>query len=357
MKPWLLPFLMLLAAGVAAPAFAAPERAPRLPSDYALIPGSFAPDRQPDGNTVVIDAPAGLIVVDTGRHPEHRDKILAYAAARRRPVAAIVNSHWHLDHTGGNAAIRKAFPQADLYASRAMEGALTGFLARSRKDAEAFLASGRASPAQTAEMRGDFATMDDRAALTPTVPVTGSQVRRIAGRPLHVNLARHAATEGDVWLYDEKARAVVAGDLVVAAVPFLDTACPEGWRRALAEIARIPFATLFPGHGAPMTHAQFDRWRAAFGNLLDCSASTRGDADCKAGWMRDAAPFVRREDPARIGALLDYYLKTRLRPAPGRREYCPPDAPATSAHAGAVQPPRSSLAPLSRRVRRGLTAA
>jgi glyoxylase-like metal-dependent hydrolase (beta-lactamase superfamily II) len=165
--------------------------------------------------------------------------------------------------------------------------------------------------------------MDDPAALMPTIAVTRSQRRRVAGRPLQVNLARNAATEGDVWLYDERAHVLVAGDLVVAAVPFLDTACPEGWRRALGEIARVPFVTLFPGHGAPMTHAQFDRWRNAFENLLDCSASRRSDGECKAGWMRDAAPFVRGEDPVRIAGLLDYYLKTRLRAAAGRREYCP----------------------------------
>jgi len=292
------------------------------PAGYMLIPGSFAPGRQPDGNTVVIDAPAGLIVVDTGRHPEHRAKILAYAKARRRPVAAIVNSHWHLDHTGGNAALRSAFPRAPLYASRAMEGALTGFLANSRRQAEAFLASGRANPAQAEEMRGDFATMDAPAALRASVPVTQSRLRRVAGRLLHVNLARNAATAGDVWLYDDAAGAVVAGDLVVAAVPFLDTACPEGWRRALGDIARTRFRTLYPGHGAPMTRAQFDRWRAAFGNLLDCSAGRRSDAECKGGWMRDAAAFVPRGEEGRVDGLLDYYLKTRLRSAAGRREYC-----------------------------------
>lgn len=302
---------------------AAAAPAARLPDGYTLIPGGFAPGRQPDGNTVVIDAPGGLIVVDTGRHPQHRAKILAYVRARRTPVAAIVNSHWHLDHTGGNRALRAAYPRAPLYASRAVEAALAGFLARSRKDAEAFLASGKVRPEQEAEIRGDFATMDDRAALMPTAPVTRSGKRRVAGRMLEVNLARHAATEGDVWLYDAKARAVVAGDLVVAAVPFLDTACPDGWRRALDEIARRPFATLFPGHGDPMSRAQFDRWRSAFANLLDCTASARSDPECKAGWMRDAAPFLQGEDPARIGSLLDYYLKTRLRPAAARREYCP----------------------------------
>ena len=311
----------VFAAYAASLAVAAPAN--RLPAGYTLLPGSFAPGRQPDGNSIVIDAPDGLIVVDTGRHPQHREKILAYAKARARPIAAIVNSHWHLDHTGGNAALRAAYPRAALYASRAVEGALTGFLARSRKDAEAFFASGKVRPEQEAEIRGDFATMDHRAALMPTVPVTQSQKRRVAGRILEVNLARYAATEGDVWLYDRQARTVVAGDLVVAAVPFLDTACPDGWRRALGEIARRPFTTLFPGHGGPMTHARFDLWRTAFDNLLDCSASARGDADCKSGWMRDAAVFVQGEDPARIAGLLDYYLSTRLRPAAGRREYCP----------------------------------
>ena len=59
------------------------------PAGYALIPGSFAPGRQPDGNTIVIDAPDGLIVVDTGRHPEHREKILALAKARGTGTSTI----------------------------------------------------------------------------------------------------------------------------------------------------------------------------------------------------------------------------------------------------------------------------
>lgn len=145
---------LVLPLALASLAVAAPSAADPIPAGYTLIPGSFPAGRQPDGNTIVIDAPAGLIVVDTGRHAQHREKILALARARGRPVAAIVNSHWHLDHDGGNRALRAAFPRADLYASRAVEGALTGFLARSRKEAEAFLASGRAGPEQAAEMRG-----------------------------------------------------------------------------------------------------------------------------------------------------------------------------------------------------------
>src|SRR5690242_13971947 len=77
---------------------------------YHLIPGAVPLGSGPDGNTVVLDAPQGLIVFDTGRHPEHAQAIIDYAKSRHRPIAAVVNSHWHLDHTTGNWDIRQAYP-------------------------------------------------------------------------------------------------------------------------------------------------------------------------------------------------------------------------------------------------------
>ena len=41
---------------------------------------------------------------------------------RHRPIAAIVNSHWHLDHTTGNWDIRQAYPHVAIYASGAHRG-------------------------------------------------------------------------------------------------------------------------------------------------------------------------------------------------------------------------------------------
>src|SRR5690349_3277318 len=96
---------------------------------FHFIPGQVPADKGPDGNTIVLDAPKGLIVFDTGRHPEHAQAILDYAKARRRPIAAIVNSHWHLDHTTGNADIRAVYPTAPVYQSNAVNGALLTFLA------------------------------------------------------------------------------------------------------------------------------------------------------------------------------------------------------------------------------------
>lgn len=107
-----------------------------------------------------------------------------------------------------------------------------------------------------------------------------------------MRLAAFAVTEGDVWLYDPDRALVVAGDLVVDIVPFMAAACAKGWQKALDEIAAIPFATLIPGHGTPMTRGEFGQWKAVFENFVECGQSQRDKAECIAGWKRDAAALI-----------------------------------------------------------------
>src|SRR4029450_4391239 len=107
---------------------------------FYLIPGSGPMGKGPDGNSIFLDAPKGLILVDTGRHPEHAEKLLAYARARGKPIAGIVHTHWHLEHTAGMYDIRRASPRAQVYATAAIEGPLKGFLARGREQADKRLA-------------------------------------------------------------------------------------------------------------------------------------------------------------------------------------------------------------------------
>ncbi|MBZ0089338.1 MAG: MBL fold metallo-hydrolase, partial [Thermoanaerobaculia bacterium] len=86
-----------------------------------LLAGVFAPGRQPDGNSVLLEAPGGWVVVDTGRHLDHTRALVEFARNRKRPIAAIVNSHWHLDHLGGNALLRREFPALEVIASGAFD--------------------------------------------------------------------------------------------------------------------------------------------------------------------------------------------------------------------------------------------
>ncbi len=301
----------------------------RAPLGHHLIPGTFEPNRGPDGNSVFLDAPDGLILVDTGRHPAHRDRLLAYARERGRPVVAIFNTHWHLDHSTGNGELRAAFPQAPLYATNAIDGALAAFLRDSRERMQARLAAGEVPPEREAEVRRFLSVMDRPETLRPTRAVTASREMTIGGRRLRVNVAPFAVTEADLWIHDPAAGLVIAGDLVVAEVPFMDTACPEGWRRALDVLATTPFTTLIPGHGPPMDKPTFLAWRGAYDNLLDCAASSAARADCIAGWRRDAARFIAPGRETIIDEMTGYYLDSRLRAAPAElTRYCAASAPA-----------------------------
>jgi glyoxylase-like metal-dependent hydrolase (beta-lactamase superfamily II) len=180
-----------------------------------VIFGTLPEGRQPDGNTVIFTAPDGLIVMDTGRHAQQTQQILDFAARADEPIVAIINSHWHLDHIGGNSRIRGAFPNAHIYASTALSGALQGFLSDYRQD-------------------------------------------------LEIRLEKNAVMAGDVWLLDPTTHVLASGDLVTLPVPFLDTACPRGWKSALDHISHANFKVLVPGHGAPMPRAAFETYRSAY---------------------------------------------------------------------------------------------
>ena len=316
-------FLLLAMAGLlggaGAPKFKLVE-----PS-YYLIPGSVPLDKGPDGNSIFLDAPKGLIVVDTGRHPEHAEKLLAYARGRGKPIAAIVNTHWHLDHTTGNYDIRTAYPKAQVYATTAIEGALKGFLNRGREQADKRLADPKTPADVRAQLLRARYRLDNPDTLRPTVPVTKSGTIKIAGRKLEVHVAPFAATEADLWLYVPDEGLAIVGDLVVDIVPFMDTACAEGWKKALAEVEATPFTTLIPGHGAPMNRGQFLQWKTAFERFVDCGHSTRMKEECVAGWKRDAAPFIDEAHRDYVTDAAGYYLENRLRSSPEEQQkYCKP---------------------------------
>ena len=168
------------------------------------------------------------------------------------------------------------------------------------------------------------AAIDDPKNLRPTRPIAQSGVVDIAGRQLDLRVAPFAATEADLWIYDAATRTVIAGDLVVAEVPFFDSGCPEGWRAALGEIAATPFERLLPGHGEPMTRDAFTRWRAAFDALLDCAASSAEVATCVSGWRTGAAAFIPAGDEARIDEYTTYYLTEILRSPAAHERFCHP---------------------------------
>ena len=301
----------LLTAGAA---HGATEIAPRV----HLILGGFTPGSQPDGNSTVIDARGGLIVIDSGRHAAHTQAIVDFARSLRKPVKAVINTHWHLDHIGGNAMLRREFPGVRIYASNAFSAARTGFLARYRKQLEEMIAATPDAEAQKS-FRTEMALVDAGDQLAPDEVLTRSREMKIAGRRLRIGVVSHAATASDITVTDVATKVLIAGDLVTLPAPFLDTACPKGWRDALDALAKSDFTIVVPGHGAPMTRSELEAYRSAFGALLTCAEAEGAKDRCVDGWVTSLSPLLPSGEQDFTRMLTSYYVDL-LRGDPSRIE-------------------------------------
>ena len=308
------PALWLGLAGLVLAAPATREVAPGL----RLLPGRFMEGEQPDGNTLLLDAPEGLIVVDTGRHPRHTQAIIDLARAEGRPVAAVINTHWHLDHTGGNGRLRQVFPGAPVYGTDAARLAMDGFLTQYRAWLLGEVKRLEADSLARRPLESELEILADSLALLPDSLVTVEGPRQIAGRELRFGLTSHAVTSSDLWIFDPLTRVLIVGDLVTLPAPLLDTACPKGWKRELARLAEVDFTLLVPGHGPPLSRAEFERWRGAFTRLLLDADSEMSRDSCAEGWMRDVAPLIPEADRQLARSLLDYSIDNLLRGDPAR---------------------------------------
>lgn len=260
-----------------------------------VIKGGFPPGRQPDGNTVILASADGLIVFDTGRHRFHTQKIIDFAASRSQPVAAMINSHWHLDHISGNIPLRERFPGAAIYSNgAALDHALRTHMPEGRESNRELLKDPATTPEIIDEINIDAATVDQGERLRPTISIEASQTLVIGGRILEVHAAA-GASDGDLWIFDPATKLVMMGDLVTFPAPFLDTPCPRAWSEGLDAILATPFVRAIPGHGREMTRPDVILYREAFNALIACADSSTEARACAEAWATAVASL--QEDP------------------------------------------------------------
>ena len=181
---------------------------------------------------------------------------------------------------------------SQVYASNALEGALETFLKDSRAQdrQDACRSQDDRQPTRDQMLRGPLGDRPSRAhrAQSRRREVGPDEHRRPTARRSSRQVRRDRRRR--LALRSEEPHGAIVGDLVVGLVPFMDTACAEGWSKALDEIAKVPFTTLIPGHGDPMSRADFLQWRTAYDNFVDCGHST----PARQGMRRTAGAATRR---------------------------------------------------------------
>ncbi len=242
------------------------------PGVYAAL--QPAEKRFDDSNVVVIVGTAGLLIVDAPADEAFVRKVCA--EIRRlsdRPVRYVVNTHWHADHTQGNAVYRREL--GDTVAIVGHETLLHDVPERAEKNlrdrvarldqripqAEAELASGKDSDGTeiTAEERQKQVAAIERARgwlernrgaefLVPTRPYTEDSITLSLGDREVVLRHVRAHTRGDTLVYLAQDKILLSGD-VLDDLPYVGHGYPREWVATLRELAALDFDVVVPGHG------------------------------------------------------------------------------------------------------------
>jgi glyoxylase-like metal-dependent hydrolase (beta-lactamase superfamily II) len=285
-----------------------------------LLPGRFERDRQPDGNSLLLQGRDGLVAIDSGRHAEHTQALLDFARERKLPLRVVINTHWHLDHLGGNLMLRQADPALRAYASPALRDAVLERMPRSEIDLQRMLKDPATDDITRRIVEVDLALYAGRARMLPDVLLNDPpRELEIGGRRLRVGVER-GVSGGDVWVLDRASGVLAIGDFVTLPVPFFDTACPQQWQAAMQRLEALPFERVVPGHGPVMSRADFGRYRGALDKLLTCAAGAQAVAECTAGWVADLGPLLPASSHRAAGGMLDHYFEQVLRAPPAQRD-------------------------------------
>ena len=85
-----------------------------MPEFLSLSPGAFLFPAAV--NSLVLVQDGGVLIVDTGLDDSHARKLLRALDAQQLAPTAILNTHSHADHHGGNATLLKRFANLPIYA-------------------------------------------------------------------------------------------------------------------------------------------------------------------------------------------------------------------------------------------------
>ncbi len=229
-----------------------------------------APDGFPQSNTTVIIGDRSVLVVDSCLLPSTaKQDVEQIRQWTNKPVAFLVNTHWHFDHTMGNATYAAAFPQVQIIAQIHTQKTIAAYNqgaadryptreARFRK----ILETGKKADGTTltADERKDFeeaiagiaptvAEFKSTHQLNPNVVFDRDLTIDLGNRPVQIEYLGHGNTAGDTIVYLPNEKILMTGDLLDHPVPYMFGGFPVDLVDRLHELAQMNAQTIVPGHG------------------------------------------------------------------------------------------------------------
>ena len=196
------------------------------------------------GNVTALSASQGCAVIDTGYGPRVEEIRRSIASVLQQAPRWLIDTHWHFDHTDGNASF-----------------AADGATILAHANCRARLARNQYVP--SLEWRISASPRVAWPALTFDAPVSidlGSEM-------LHLMPQAPAHTDGDLAVFLDSANILVMGDLLTnGGYPVIDEASGGSLRGMIEAIERLlplidAHTVVVPGHGAIVDRTGLIRFR------------------------------------------------------------------------------------------------
>jgi cyclase len=280
---------VLAATAICSPPAATSVAGPKAEDDFELVKvadGVYAAIAKPgglaSGNAGFVIGDEGVLVFDTFFTPAAMAELIETIESQTKlPIKYAVNSHYHLDHTGGNQ-ILKARGVPIIAHDNVMIWQTTKnkrFLAappeieKRRADAAAQLAATPTEPKdKRALLERQIRRLEAMMTITltnPTITFGSGSIHLVLGKREVVLLTFPGHTGGDVIAYVPDANVVFTGDLGWSkTLPNLVDATVNDWIPTLDKmLAQYPTAKFIPGHGNVAEVAGMRDFRAYLDDL------------------------------------------------------------------------------------------
>lgn len=259
-------------------------------------------------NAVFLSTEDGVLVIDTRQHPRAGQDLLdRIRKITGKPIRWVINSHFHGDHTFGNAAFRK-------------EGAT--FVAHS----ETARLMQLVQPKEMAR-RGDYFKSHNYDSsevrlILPDVTFDKTMTIYLGGREIRLFYLGPGQQDGDTFVLFPHARALFTpGSFAKHSMPNMAfTTSVENWIRLLDQVAAMDVAVLLPAHGDVASSADV----VELSNMLADEYRTVKDAIARGISLADAQrtlTFPQYRDWRNYGRLKNEITALYELIQTGRRSY------------------------------------
>ena len=206
----------------------------KVQDDVYVIHNAYVP-----GNATALITNEGVILVDDKFEIDADNIVALLKTVTNQPIKYVINTHYHGDHSGGNAKLQAG-------------GTLA--VASAQALARMIAASQPGQPDITIEPRGTI---------------------HLGGKSAEIYWFGRAHTDGDVVVLFPQNRVLAAGDMFTVGegtpqlIDYAGGGSAKEWTATVEQALKLEFDTVVPGHGTVVKKADMQSFRASTQRLTE----------------------------------------------------------------------------------------